>query len=37
MRIERDGTSMVIEGGSTEEVLRIVAALEPPAGGTERP
>jgi Effector Associated Constant Component 1 len=35
VRIERGGTSVVIEGGSAEEVLRIVARLEPPAGGTE--
>ncbi|MBV2152204.1 hypothetical protein [Kitasatospora sp. SUK 42] len=36
VRIERGGTSVVIEGGSAEEVRRIVAELEPPAGGAER-
>ncbi|MFG2820037.1 hypothetical protein ACGFX4_11485 [Kitasatospora sp. NPDC048365] len=37
VRIERSGTSVLIEGGSADEVRRILAELEPPAGGAGQP
>ncbi|MFG2846060.1 hypothetical protein ACGF12_23250 [Kitasatospora sp. NPDC048296] len=36
VRIERGGTSVVIEDGSADEVRRIVAQLEPPTGAAEQ-